>query len=321
MKFMENLPQTLKSILEDARFAPSVHNTQPWKVSADEGSVIIGLDPEYLLKDGDPTGRETIISLGIFAEAVRLSAEARGYKAKAVTLHGKSAIVSLESGTAKTDADFTHLIRTRATDRSIYRPTEISDESVRAITSAWQSGDTSIYVLREKSQLMKIAELTSRAIRMAISNPEFRKELSGYLVLPWSAKKRGISVKSLYIPQLVAVFEPFLLRFGIGLNAEARLERKRWESASAVVAITAKGDMPEYWFEVGRAYLAVSLAIEKAGLAQATSAALVEASNYHEDIEKMLGTSERLQCMIRIGQGSKRRAYSPRVSAEALMTT
>jgi hypothetical protein len=110
------------------------------------------------------------------------------------------------------------------------------------------------------------------------------------------------------------------MKTGLGVTSEVKLERKRWLSSSGIIFITTAGDVPEYWFEAGRAYLHVALEIENQGLSQATSAATVEASNYHEDIERLLGTNERLQCVIRVGKGAKNRNHSPRVNVEDLLT-
>jgi hypothetical protein len=321
MKIENELKSRLPLILENARFAPSVHNTQPWKVHTENNCILVELDPDYLLKDGDPTGRETIISLGIFAEALSIAAEVEGFRTTAVKLQGKSLELQLQpsKGTPRS-MDLIDLLKARCTDRSIYRPTTLSDDMTIAIEHSWKKGGVSIHVVDDAQIIQTVADLTSKGIRLALSNPNFRKELSQYLVVPWSSKQRGISVKSLYIPGILADMEPVLMRLGIGLDAEARLEKERWESASAIVAITAAGDMPEYWLETGRAYLRVSLTIEKQGLSQATSAATVEASNYHEDIEDILHTNQRLQSMIRVGLGKKERHYSPRIAVEEMLT-
>lgn len=315
------IEQHLRNILEIARFAPSVHNTQPWKVHLEDSSLWVELDHNYLLKDGDPTGRETIISLGIFAEALIIAAATEGFTASAVNLHDESLEIQLApSKTASKQTDLIDLLKSRCTDRSIYQPTNVTDAMIAAIERSWRKGDVSIHVIDDDKVIRTVADLTSKGIRVALSNPDFRRELSQYLVVPWSSKQRGISVKSLYIPEILADMEPLLMRLGIGLDAEAKLEKERWESASAVVAITAAGDMPDYWLETGRAYLHVSLAIERLGLSQATSAATVEASNYHEDIENILHTNQRLQSMIRVGTGKKDRHYSPRIAVEEMLT-
>jgi hypothetical protein len=75
MESIEQLRSNFEKIIDLALFAPSVHNTQPWKVKLLDNGLLISLDPAHKLKYGDPTGRETQISLGIFAEAVICSAE------------------------------------------------------------------------------------------------------------------------------------------------------------------------------------------------------------------------------------------------------
>jgi hypothetical protein len=85
--------------------------------------------------------------------------------------------------------------------------------------------------------------------------------------------------------------------------------------------LLADGDMRKYWFRVGRVYLRVSLKLEDLGLSQATSAAIVEASNYHDDIEASLHTTKRALAIIRIGQGSTNKQYSPRLTAAELLST
>ena len=322
MTLSGSVSETALSILRVARLAPSVHNTQPCVVKEGESGLVVSIDPAHKLSSGDLTGRQTIISLGIFVEALGIGAQSAGIEMASVQLRDNAAYVELRPSKDK-EASYIKLIKAlqhRCSDRSIYRSTTISSDLINQLQKATASPDVEVKVIDDESRIQEVAKLTSQGIAMALSNPAFRHELSRYLVLPWSMNKRGISVRSLYLPALVGFLQPWFIRLGLGLKYEAKLEKKRWESASAIIAITAAGDMPDYWLEVGRTYLRVSLTLEQAGLSQATSAALVEASNFHEDIEQMLGTKQRLLCMLRTGKGSPRRHYSPRVAAEDLLT-
>lgn len=323
MKRDDTVAQQLPAILAIARLAPSVHNTQPWRVQADGNNIEVSLDPGHSLKPGDPTGRETIISLGIFCEALRLAAGSCGLSVSHLELRDRQAIISLRPDAAGQAAarQAVELLRRRCTDRSLFRPVPIAPRLIKDLESVETAGGTSVRVITDRNVISQIARLTGRGIRLALSNPEFRRELSRYLLVPWSRKKRGIAVRSLYIAWPLAVLEPLLMRWGIGVKTEAVLERRRWLSASGVVAILGDGDLSKYWLEAGRTYLRVSLAIEAAGLSQATSAAIVEASNYHDDIEAAIGSQQRILALIRIGQGRRRRRYSPRVSVEDLLTS
>lgn len=310
-------------IIDIARYAPSVHNTQPWKITANDNRINIGLDSTYLLKYGDPTGRQTVISLGIFSESIKIAAESLGFSVKITYVNRHSVCVDLKIKPNNKPAKSISLVnslKSRATDRSIYKPVVISNSQLKLISEVPHSKSVTIFTSTDPKLIESVADLTSRGIGVAISNPEFRKELSGYLIRNTNKKNRGISVMSLYIPKPIAIIEPWLLKRGIGMSKEVSLEKKRWLSASGLVIITAKGDLDTYWFDVGKAYLQASLEIEALGLSQATSAAIVEATNYHDDIEEILGTSDRILAIMRIGQGSKKRHYSPRVSVDDLTT-
>lgn len=317
-----SLENDMEMIIDLAQFAPSVHNTQPWIVTSDSSGVSVSIDTKHQLKDGDPTGRQTILSLGIFCEAISIAAQEFGYSTSKISFNNKSGRVNLNHKTNDKNATrITNLLKNRVTDRSIYRPAEISKNIVEKIEGSVALKGLSIHIVTKPDQIESIADMTASGIGLALSNPSFRKELSRYLIVPWSKKQRGISTKSLYIPKVISYFEPIIMRLGWGISKEVDLEKRRWQSSSAIVLITTKGDLSDYWFEAGRAYLRVCLAIEGCGLSQATSAATVEASNYHEDVEKLLGTSERLQAVIRIGRGSAKRNHSPRVSAKSLISS
>src|SRR5207247_1979814 len=66
-------------LVEDARLAPSPHNTQPWLVEVgDDEHALLHCRAERLLPVEDPGGRFLTCGMGIFVEALRVAAEARG---------------------------------------------------------------------------------------------------------------------------------------------------------------------------------------------------------------------------------------------------
>ena len=314
--FHEDVPK----ILEISRYAPSVHNSQPWLVRLDDMSLEISIDESHKLTHGDPTGRQTIISLGIFTEAVRLVAQDLGWNAhkqifkdKIVTIKFKKVrLVNQSSLSSK-------LLKSRCSDRSIFKNTKLDKHDISAIQKVKRIPGVKAEVTDDKEIIASVAVLTSKAISVALSSPSFREELIKHLVFPWSKNKRGISIFSLSLPWFLEFSEPLLLRLGVGLKNEHSLELRRWLSASALILITAKGDMPRFWLEAGRTYLRVCLEVENLGLSQATSAAIVEASNYHEDIESLLHTKQRILGVIRIGMGEKAKHYSPRINVSELL--
>ena len=74
------LPADARQILFLASLAPSGHNTQPWRVRLlAPYHWVIGIDPARWLPMVDPTQRETMLSVGAFAQNLEYAAAHLGY--------------------------------------------------------------------------------------------------------------------------------------------------------------------------------------------------------------------------------------------------
>ena len=77
------LPAEARQILHLAALAPSGHNTQPWTVRLlGPYHWLIGNDPRGWLPVVDPTQRETMLSLGTFAQNLEYAAAHFGYQCR-----------------------------------------------------------------------------------------------------------------------------------------------------------------------------------------------------------------------------------------------
>lgn len=65
-------------IIRQAARAASAHNTQPWAVTAKDGNLVLHLDRERTLGASDPSERDTMLSLGAFAETLLICASSAG---------------------------------------------------------------------------------------------------------------------------------------------------------------------------------------------------------------------------------------------------
>lgn len=315
------LSQSINNILSIARLAPSVHNSQPWKVKVEGNNIRILLAKERMLSHGDPTTRQSYISLGIFTEACVLSLSYFGFKPKEPTFsNGELLIETGNFSEGKKDRAHIKALQERFTDRSIYQKIDVSKTSVKAIKDSWSSPTVSIEVTTDKGLMHQCASLTEKALLLAFSNPDFRRELSEFITAN-RASPLGIPSSTLEISSLHKKFIKQLLKRGLTRNREAKTEYNRWLSSSAIVFILGSGDSKSHWIEAGRAYLRASLALQDLGYSQATSAAIVEAADFHEDIESALGTNRRILCVLRIGKGRKSKLSSGRLDPASLIAT
>ncbi len=317
----------LFQIVETARFAPSVHNAQPWEVafSEDKPSIVISTSSKRPLAQSDATGRETFLSLGIFAEACICSAVNSGLKLKTLTVDESAKTITIDFEaeiSPKADDSFEYLLKDRFTDRSIFKPTSITQDQFQKIEQSWRSERSSVICSSDPMVIETVAELTMKGQQLAFTSDAFRHELAEYLV---SSNKSpvGIPSTSLQVGYIKRKFARMTVKNGWFKNLEMSLEYRKWSSASALVFILSEGDRALHWVDAGRAYLHASIAVQALGLNQSTSAAVVEASDFHEDVEKLLGTQKRILSIIRIGNGVgfHEKHHSGRLSAEEIITT
>jgi hypothetical protein len=60
-------------------YAPSVHNTQPWRFAISDREISVFADPSRCLPVADPRGRELMISCGAAVLTIRVALRQLGY--------------------------------------------------------------------------------------------------------------------------------------------------------------------------------------------------------------------------------------------------
>jgi hypothetical protein len=73
--------QVLSNVVGLACRAPSVHNTQPWRLVAENSELRLFLDPHRVPHATDLSGRESVISCGALLHHLGVAAAAAGWKA------------------------------------------------------------------------------------------------------------------------------------------------------------------------------------------------------------------------------------------------
>lgn len=301
-----------------ARLAPSVHNVQPWEFLIDKDLLTIRPNKTRILEAGDPVGRETWISLGACAETAIIAASHHDYSTKITHVAQSGITIRLTKGTAP-DVITMHDIESRFSDRSVYRHKPIDASTLEKIRSCWHSNRIELVVDADSALIKTVADLTGRGMTMAMQSAAFRNELSGLINRPLTRKSIGFSRKSLRVGIAQGMIQPWLAKSKHAIRWHKKEEAERILSAGALVMTFSKGDTLQDWFESGRAYQRAGLMASRLGLRQATTAAVVEAADFHTDIEKIVGTEHRLQTMMRVGYSSKNPVVSPRIPTAKLI--
>lgn len=303
--------------------APSVHNIQPWEFHPEDNRLIIRLSRQRALREGDATGRQTWISIGACIANIEVAAAHFGLKTRLERIefgrhdHPDSITLTFSKGSKPTDEARFEAISARFSDRSLYDSRPIKPGSLNAIARSGSDSAT-VSTSTDPAVIDRVAELTGKGIAAAFSNPAFRRELAS-LIAPHERTAHGFTPKALGLKPLRGRLEPHLVRYGLNAKAQATLECDRMASASALIAVATTGDTPLHWIDAGRAYERALLTATALGLRSTTTAAVVEAFDFHLDIEQLLGTGKRLQVVGRLGYSQAPAHHAPRLPLSAVL--
>ena len=121
--------------LEVARWAPSAHNTQPWRVERAGASLVVRADESRWLSHTDAQRRDLRLSLGGFTEALRLGLLAAGERFDLVE-PGPAAFARLERrASVAPDKAGATWVRVRQTSRLRYSPRALETAALEALTA------------------------------------------------------------------------------------------------------------------------------------------------------------------------------------------
>lgn len=301
--------------------APSVHNAQPWEFKITGDRLTVGIAQDRMLTAGDPTTREGWVSLGACIENIMVAAS--HFNLNGTEVARNSDTVTYQFSTSAVNESLGQLLESiiaRRSHRENYSKARVAQPILAEINAIACPG-ISVVASEDRQLISLIADYTGRAIGMALSNPEFRNELSSLVHNGGKVHQVGMPTFTLGVHGARAALEPRIIASGMAVNAQVRKESRAMNSSAGVVLVFAEGDSQPYWIRAGRAYQRAALIATKHGLASSTSAAAVEASDYHLDLERLVGNPGRLVGLLRIGYSKQTPRHSPRLPLTSVLTS
>jgi hypothetical protein len=304
MESMEQTdPQVLASIVTLACRAPSVHNSQPWHLIAEDGVLRLFFDPHRAPHATDPSGREAIISCGALLDHLSVAAAAVGWKTHVAQFPNPSdlnhlATVTFHPGRPVTDADAARAeaIDRRRTDRLPFdAPTD--RQAVESLLRNAADPEKAVLTVLPDSARPLLAEASELTEALRRKDTYYHAELQW-----WTAD----SEKSDGMPYGVLVSAEDRDRvdvaraFPAGEHSGARPEVAR--DHSMIVILSTFGDSRREALECGEALSAVLLEATLADLATCTLTHLTELPESRAIIRRLSAGHTDPQLLIRVGQ-------------------
>jgi nitroreductase len=176
--------QALTEAATLASYAPSIHNTQPWRWRLSPDTLDLHLARDRVLEVSDPDARLATLSCGAGLHHARISLAAQGFHATVARLPDPADpdhLARLQiDGPVPVDPKAVRRAQTillRRTDRGPVTGAEITPDDLADITDAVTAEDTWLHVLRP-DQLYDLASAADHAQRVEAAEPGWREELS-----------------------------------------------------------------------------------------------------------------------------------------------
>jgi hypothetical protein len=160
----------LRRVVDQARLAPSIHNTQPWTWHLDAPVLELWADPVRALPATDPLGRSLLISCGAALHHAVVAAQAFGHAAEVEHLPdpGRPDLVArmgVRSGRRDGGERYLEAIRDRCTDRRRFTSWPVPQERLLDLAEAGRSWGATTVPVTDAALRFRVELLIDAATR------------------------------------------------------------------------------------------------------------------------------------------------------------
>jgi nitroreductase len=305
-----------------AGFAPSIHNTQPWRWRVDGASLELRAERERQLAVTDPVGRMLTISCGTALHHARLALAAEGWAAEVgripevtdpdllarLTLTGRVEVTPQAMRLLQT-------IRIRRTDRRPVTGSAVPAASLEEIRRAVEAEASRLHVLR-RGEVVDLAAAADHAQTVEAMDPSWREELSYWA---GGSRKSGLGVPDDVIPSEPPPTTVPGRDFGHG----GLLPVSAGHDHAAVYAILyGDADTPLGWLRGGEALSAAWLQAMELDLTLLPLSAAVEVPTTRLALRRMLADLGEPYLVLRLGAADPDHhgpPHTPRLPADQVV--
>ncbi len=284
-----------------AGYAPSIHNTQPWRWRLTATTLDLRLVPGRILPVTDPDGRLATLSCGAALHHARVALSAQGWHATVIRMPenaDRELLARLRvEGRAPVDPPSVLHLRTiplRHTDRRPVAGTPVDPADVAAITAAVETPDTHLHTLRP-DQVLELAAAADHAQRSEAADPAWHDELA-YWTGP--ARPPGAGVPDAAIPDRATRTTVPGRDFGhhgaLAVSAEH-------DQAAVFVMLYGNTDEPLAWLRAGEALSAGWLTATERGVSVLPHSAPIEVIATRQALRVMIASIGYPYLVLRLG--------------------
>ena len=305
----EQVSADARKAVEDALWAPSVHNTQPWRFGLRGARITLRADTDRRLDVADPDGREMLISCGAALYNLRSSLRALGYTARLRLLPDPDrphllADIDLEPGERPDQQTLREhaQIRRRRTHRGGFRPDPVPAGVVAAIRHDAEREGARLIEAVDADVKGALAALTAAAEHVQQRTRSHAAEIARWAPSPRTSRTDGVQERAYprQVPQTTPHFPARDFARGHGWGAQNSQDVGP-VLAGLTVLLVSDGDGPADWLRTGQAMQRVLLRATERDLAAAFHTQALEVPELRRFISTHFCNGAHPQMLLRLG--------------------
>lgn len=316
--------QLLRRAARRAVRAPSVHNTQPWRIRLTEDGIELSADWDRKLAVLDPMGRQLLISCGCAVFNARVAITASGRRPEMELFPPRTGAVvtaRLELGGKAGEEDarlaaLDPLIDLRQTNRRAFVANSMDDALTDLlVASATDEGATLVPLIRGDHKLAA-ARLTQRADREQNADPAYRAELRAWTT---GDPQRPDGVPDHAIPHVSGELSDLPIRDFDSRGTGALPDPAGQGIAQNLFVLCTDDDRPLSWVRAGQALERIWLEVTRHAYALSLFTQPIEVPWIRDALTRELGLSTMPHMLIRVGRAPRTPRTARRPLADVLL--
>jgi nitroreductase len=291
-------------------WAPSVHNTQPWRFTADGQQISLHADAERQLTVADPDGREMMISCGAALFTARLALRSLGYipQTSVVPDPGRPLLVARvtwDRGAACTELEQALFgqVRQRRTHRGGFDLVPLPPGLLATLRESAACYGAMLRVVADDGRRAALAAAVGAGERAQRLEGERVRELARWAPAPGCPRTDGVPPTS-YPARAEHTDPDFAGRdfaHGRGWGLPPLSTAPPFRSAGVAGLLTTAQDRPVDWVNAGQALQQILLTAAAYGIAAALHTQPLELDWLRESIRAQLSDGSYPHLVLRFG--------------------
>ncbi|MBB2910816.1 hypothetical protein FHS43_002079 [Streptosporangium becharense] len=304
----QEITAAIRTAVQAARWAPSVHNTQPWTFAVDGDEIALRADSERKLRVGDPAGRELLISCGAALMNLRLALRKLGYEPRTRVLPDPdrpALLATVRVGPAVTADEHTRLlyaeIEHRRTHRAGFTDLPVPDRLADELVAQAGAEGARLTPVRSEAAVRVVAALTCAA-----QDAQGADRLLTLEVIRWAqppGSPRGDGVPAQGYPREPRRTRPHFAQrdYAHGHPWGSGADQFFSTSTGLVAILTTVTDSRKDWITAGQALQRVLLHASAYGVSAAFHTQALEMFHLREFLRQEVCSDEYPQMIMRLG--------------------